>query len=272
MKRLSLASVACLASVSAFAADLPNSKGAPAFAPPPPPTFSWTGFYIGANAGAIWDGSRNTLVDFSSDGYDVGPAFRSKDSLGWLAGVHAGYNWQASQFVFGVEGDFDGTGLRHNNNGNLTVGGAPFGTSLYGVSDRLNWLASARGRLGYALGAWMPYVTGGAAWSDTHYTGFVTNNLASGGGYGPYDQTQVRTGWVVGAGLEYMVAPNWLFRAEYLHYGFGGEQIIGATNPTFYPGARGVFTLGSTSFNVVRAGVSYKFDLFAPPAPVVAKY
>src|SRR5262245_39406960 len=208
--------------------------------------YDWTGFYVGGNVGGIWGGNRNTLVDFTSDGYDLGPAFRSSSSNSWIAGVHGGYNWQtASKIVLGVEGDFEWTGLKHSNNGILLAGGAPFLTSLWNVSDSLNWLASIRGRLGYAAGNWMPYVTGGAAWSDTHHTGFVTNGFGL-AVTGPYDVTSTKLGWVAGAGVEFMARPNWLFRVEYLHYAFDGERIVGATNPGFVPGARGVFTLGST--------------------------
>ncbi len=253
---------ALVAASSVSAADLTTRLDAetPPSAPVVAPLYNWSGFYIGGNVGGIWGGQRDTLVDFTSDGYDLGPAFRSASSSSLIGGVHGGYNWQtASQFVFGVEGDFDWTGLKHANSGNLTAfGGFPFGTSLWDVSDRLNWLASARARVGYAAGNWMPYATGGVAWSSTNYTGFITN----GGGLGfsgPYDETRTHTGWAAGAGVEYMATANWLLRFEYLHYGFGGEQIVGATNPDFVPGARGVFSLGSTTFDTVRVGVSYKF-------------
>jgi len=268
--KLILSAVAALlAGVSAAsAADLAARPYTKAPMAPMVAIYDWTGFYLGADAGGIWGGGRSTLVDFTSEGYDLGPAYNSSRSSSWLAGVHAGYNFQtASKIVLGVEGDFEWSDLKHSDNGILLAGGVPFGTSLWNVSDKLNWLATVRGRLGYAAGNWMPYVTGGAAWSDTHYTGFVTNNIAAAGGPGPYDVTNTKLGWAAGAGIELMAAPNWLFRAEYLHYGFGGEQITGATNPTFVPGARGVFTLGSTSYDTVRVGVSYKFG-----GPVVAKY
>jgi outer membrane immunogenic protein len=260
---LGAALAALVAATCASAADLATRLDAetPPSAPEVAPAYNWTWFYIGGNVGCIWGCQRDTLVDFTSDGYDLGPAFRSGSGSGLLGGIHGGYNWQAtSQVVLGVEGDFDWTGLKHDDSGNLTAfGGSLFGTSLWGVSDRLNWLASARLRLGYAAGNWMPYATGGAAWSNTNYTGYVTNNIAASGGYGRYDETLTHTGWVAGAGVEYMATHNWLLRFEYLHYGFGGEQIVGATNPTFVPGAQGVFTLGSTSFDTVRVGVSYKF-------------
>jgi outer membrane immunogenic protein len=232
--------------------------------------YDWTGFYVGVNGGGAWGGGRSSLVNFTSDGYDLGPAFNSSGSSSWLAGVHGGYNWQtASKIVLGIEGDFEWTNLKHSNNGILTFLGLPFGTSLWSMNDSLSWLASVRGRLGYAVGNFMPYVTGGAAWSNVNYSGFVTNNIAvTITGFGPYNQTITQTGWVAGVGGEYMFAPNWIARLEYLHYGFGGQTLVGANNPTFISAAaHGVFTLGSTGYDTVRAGISYKWG-----GPVVAKY
>jgi outer membrane immunogenic protein len=270
VKKILIGAIVLIAGgASAIAADLPARTYTKAPAAVPQAIYDWTGFYIGGNGGGVWGGGRSSLVNFTSDGYDLGPAFKSSSSSSWLAGVHGGYNWQtASRIVLGLEGDFEGTNLRHSNNGTLTAfGGLPFGTSLWNMSDRLNWLASVRGRLGYAVDKFMPYVTGGAAWSNVNYSGFVTNNLAAAGGYGPYNQTTTKTGWVAGVGGEYAFASNWIARLEYLHYGFGGETLVGVNHPSFVPGARGVFTVGSTGYDTVRAGISYKFG-----GPVVARY
>lgn len=266
MRRLSLAAtaVSILLTGVAAAADLPAYTKA---SPPPAVIYDWTGFYLGANAGGIWGGGRSTLVDFTSDGYDPGPTLTSSRSSSWVAGVHGGHNWQtASRIVLGIEGDFEFASHSHSNSGPLLAAGAPFLNSLSNVSDRLNWLASARGRLGYAVGSFMPYITGGSAVSETRYSGYVTNGFGLAVS-GPYSETRAHTGWVAGAGAEYMASPNWIFRAEYLHYAFGGERIVGATNPGFVAGARGVFTLGGTTYDTVRAGVSYKFG-----GPTAANY
>jgi outer membrane immunogenic protein len=53
MHRLSHVSIAIVSAITltqmATAADLPRK--APAYTPPPPAVFSWTGFYVGGNAG-----------------------------------------------------------------------------------------------------------------------------------------------------------------------------------------------------------------------------
>jgi outer membrane immunogenic protein len=229
--------------------------------PPPAPVNSWTGCYLGINGGGAWAKDGNTLVNFTSDGYDLGPNFHNNTASSFVGGFQGGCNYQAASWVLGVEGDFDWTSLKHSNSGILLAGGIPFGVSLTSTNDDLKWLASARARLGYAFGNFMPYVTGGAAWSDTTFNGFVTNNLlAPGTGPGPYSANQIRSGYVVGGGIEYMATHNWLLRAEYLYYGFGGETFVGANNPSFVPGAAGVFSYSRENISVLRAGLSYKFN------------
>ena len=123
-------SIAALAALTgtAAAADLVTRGYYP---PPPPPIYvplyNWTGFYIGVNGGG---GFGNSNWD-STGGRDVS---------GWLAGATAGYNYQWGQAVLGVEGDIDWTDI----NGSTT-------DSCPGGCETSNtWLATVRGRLGYA--------------------------------------------------------------------------------------------------------------------------
>ncbi len=148
MKAFLFSSAAALALAGAVgtasAADLARRP------PPPPPTrapvvvppYNWTGFYIGINGGygfgrSKWDGLPATL-----------------DVNGGMVGGQLGYNWQFGQFVYGVEGDGDWTDLRGTN-----VANCPFAF----CKTRNDFLATARGRFGFAADRWLPYVTGGLA-------------------------------------------------------------------------------------------------------------
>ena len=137
-----------------------------------------------------------------------------------------------------------------------------------------NWLASARGRFGWANNNLLLYGTGGAAFTDTRYSALMTPGPANGIGLSTpggitvplaanFSQDQV--GWVLGAGLEWMAAPNWLLRAEYLYYHFDGTAGVLPVSTTG-PGG-GVCTgcgwnINSSSLQIstVRAGISYKFS------------
>ncbi len=96
---------------AAFAADLPSTKGEPVYAPPPPPVFSWTGFYIGVNGG--YGGNNINYHDY--DPYDEGySGYEKITSSGFVAGGTVGFNYQfpTSNFVLGFEGDFDWSNIR----------------------------------------------------------------------------------------------------------------------------------------------------------------
>ena len=117
LKGVAIGALMSVGAVAAQAADLPTRKEAPApvFVPPP---FTWTGFYIGLNAGGIFSsGSRSLTIVDPNAGIDgaflngASPGGLGSGSDGFIGGGQAGYNWQTGAFVFGVETDFDGTTL-----------------------------------------------------------------------------------------------------------------------------------------------------------------
>src|SRR3569832_384443 len=103
--------------------------------------YSWTGFYLGLNGG--YGFGRAEFYGGAPGSFNAG---------GGLVGATVGYNWQTGPLVFGLEGDIDWSGQR----GSGTCGGLA-------CRARNDYLATIRGRLGYAMDRWMPYVTGGAA-------------------------------------------------------------------------------------------------------------
>ncbi|HLL29290.1 MAG TPA: outer membrane protein [Xanthobacteraceae bacterium] len=206
-----------MAAQAANAADLPR-RPPPEYPVKAPPlrVFDWTGFYAGINAGYGWGSSR----------FDFGAAGANHiDTSGGLVGGTLGYNYQIGQTVLGLEGDFDWQDVKSN------------GVCVAGVCQtKSNWLSTVRGRLGYAFDRFMPYVTGGAAFSE------VKANIP---GVGSASDT--RTGWTVGGGAEYAFAPNWTVKAEYLYVDLG----------TLNCPACGANV--KVKENVVRAGLNYKF-------------
>jgi len=242
IRNLLMSSVA-LATISgsAFAADLP-SRAAPAPYLPPPPVWTWTGFYVGINGG--YGGDRMS--------YGTGIGSTRVTSSGFLGGGQLGYNWQfpTSQFVLGVEVDFQGSSIRAS--AETPSLGTGFGT-------KLEWFGTARGRVGYAFGQFMPYVTGGFAYGRlTDYAYGPLGSFSAGG---------THTGWTVGAGLEYAITKNLTFKTEYAYIDLGRTAYT--TSFSTFTG----FTSGTKpTVHLVRAGLNYKFDFLAPPAPVVAKY
>ena len=116
-----------------------------------------------------------------------------------IGGYQAGYNWQlTNSVVLGVEADVSfGSPVDIPR-----LAPAPFNTTI-------NYIATGRGRLGYAMGTWMPYVTGGVAWGSTHV------GLNDFGAIVPPKRYLTHVGWTAGLGIEVAVGGNWTAKAEY---------------------------------------------------------
>jgi outer membrane immunogenic protein len=264
------ANAAPVLALPAFGADRP-ARGAPGHAPPPP-VFSWSGFYIGANAG-LSAGNFNT-----SDALGIyGSGDQSAaDSRGFSGGGQLGYNYQlpGSNVVVGVEADFQGSTLQGTYDDDQASGGG--GAGGWQDTSKVDWWGTARGRIGYAVGNFLPYATGGLAY------GHVETNGSCWTASGPFgcDQSQgsvseTHIGWTVGAGLESAITNNLTFKAEYLYTDLGSVDVPNYYLDATYGGPH--YSLGDemqtrTTFSTVRVGVNYKFDAFAPSEFAVAKY
>ncbi len=241
---------------SAFAGDLPSDKGPPAYVPPPPPPPEWSGLYIGLNAG--YGGG-----DVRQNHYSAGVLDNSGSlsSSGFLGGGTAGINYQfpGTNYVVGVEGDFDGSTVRTN------AGGYDLGGGAIANDTKLDWFATARARFGYAFGNILPYVTGGASF------GHVDQYRVEPGAdpFGNFSVGSTRTGWTAGAGIEYQVTRNLSVKAEYLHVDLGPQYYQTPGELTFAPAND---HSAHPTLNVVRAGVDWRFEWLTPPTPVVPKY
>jgi opacity protein-like surface antigen len=111
-----------------------------------------------------------------------------------------------------------------------------------------NWYDTISGRVGYVMGPLMLYGKGGAAWMNADYRMEVNSGLD-----GLTLTNTTRTGWIAGAGLEYMLGSHWSAKLEYDHLGFG-RKTLGFVNPF------GNSVTFKTAVNQVKAGVNYHFD------------
>jgi outer membrane immunogenic protein len=293
MKKMKFAAAALALAFSvgsAVAADLPSRKAPPYFPPPPPPPPMWTGFYVGLNAGGTWSDSNH--VDVVSYPLVPGAAFLTSPATasvpvggngGFIGGGQIGYNYQfSSNFLAGVEADIQGIASSHSsgsaataaaytfNFGNLVV--IPVNTSL-AATKNVDYIGTVRGRLGYLITpTLLAYGTGGLAYGGVSASTTVSQWALIGGGFGYGNFSDTRAGWTAGGGLEWMFAPNWSGKVEYLYYDLGTVTYTGPlSSPTGVPPTYGI-SQSTTRFNghIVRAGVNYHFNW--DPAPVVAKY
>jgi outer membrane immunogenic protein len=195
----------------------------------------------------------------------VGAMSGRKD--GFTGGGQLGYNFQFQQFVAGLEGDFNYLGADRSETGsaNYPCCGFPFTITQ---RARAEWLATARLRLGWTVNSVLIYATGGLAFANLHYSGVFTDTS---GAAEAGSISTTRTGWALGAGIEYAITRNWSVKAEYLHADLGSESAPGGLFTAGGPFPGTVFRHSvSLRTDIARLGINYRFEMGAPP--VVAKY
>lgn len=259
MRQFLLAGVAFFGlSAAAAAADLParTEPLAPAFAPVP--IFTWTGFYVGVNAGWGWrDDDREPVVLGPGPGIPAGLAgtlvFSNSDDGGFTGGGQIGYNYQIGSFVVGLETDLQWADTDKDQNAIFVAAPGFTGTFVPGIfnSNSPEWWGSLRGRLGFALDRVLIYATGGLAYTDN------------------------RTGWALGGGLEWAMPVNW-FGSSAVTFGLEGlwlsfeeddDNVFGGAVGTFTPvGGPPVAVVApfltnedDSDFFVARAKLNFKF-------------
>ena len=203
-------------------------KDAPAYVPPP----TWTGFYIGAHVGGVWAEDKATdgglWQSYQDQAYSNVTRSFTTNADGVFGGGTAGYNFQTGSFVFGVEADFGAVGLTGSWNDGALTGFTPTTKGYIWGKSNDSFYADVTGRLGYAVGPALFYVKGGWA--------FLDNPISIGGHWNSDWSKSVNglDGWVIGGGVEYLFAPSWSVKAEYLYFDFGNTN-VGWTDPKDIP-------------------------------------
>jgi len=191
--------------------------------------YNWTGFYAGINAG----------YGFGESTWSLTGTTNKPD--GFLVGGTIGYNYQVGSIVYGIEGDWDWSNVK----GSVTC------AVVATCTTENTWLATFRGRLGYAFDRWMPYVTAGGAYGNVKATASIPILGLS------TSSSHSQLGWTVGVGLEYAFLSNWTAKIEYLYVDLG----------SFDTGPAPLVNNVSFTENIIRAGLNYKFA-----GPIFSRY
>ena len=210
--------------------------------PPPEPLYSptsvydWSGFYVGANAGASWSNGGNvTISDPKLGSQSINVGSRS----GFIGGGQLGYNFQSGAFVGGVEAD-----IQYANIGS-SINWGPYGRLGVSTGSNGEYFGTVRARAGYAIDRTLLFITGGLAYGGLNSSplgGNATSNV----------------GYAVGGGVEYALTLNWTAKVEalYINLSNGSNRTIAVTNGGL------VYPISANSGNgggLVRLGVNYKF-------------
>ena len=253
-------------------------------APVAAPVYNWTGFYIGGNAGGAWGNfNPRTVTVYSDDGWFVPtdiPAIdrvgiQSSKPAGFTGGFEAGYNWQSRNFVFGVEGDIGALSLSSGVRSGALYPGYPY---TFTVTSNISttWLATVRGRLGYAVNNWLFFVTGGAALTDLRGNFAFSDTFSDALGIAPGNPnaresasfSDTKAGYAIGGGVEAGLWGNWSVKGEYLYANFGtvstsSNNLTAFSPPLLSPHIdfpSNVFTHRfGLNANIARAALNYRF-------------
>jgi opacity protein-like surface antigen len=194
---------------------------------------NWTGYYLGINSGYSFG---------CADAHYLQPAFSSysvkSNPSGGTVGLQVGGNYEfKNHLVVGLETEISYADVSSTIDDTLSDAHGRPGNTITTSSD---YAASARIRLGYALGRFLPYLTAGGTGADAKIS--ATD--------GPVSQSDFQLGWAVGAGLEYALNKHWSLRAEYLHFDLGQH--------TWF--AQQLWRTSSTlTSETIRFGINYKF-------------
>jgi high affinity Mn2+ porin len=197
------------------------------------PHFDWSGFYVGGNVGYTRGRAEVTLSD------PVPSEFSQR--LGSLyGGVQAGYNYVSpSRFLFGIEADFTFPNY-------LAADDVAWSRLINqtDIAEKIDYIGTLRGRIGYTFRHWMIYATGGLAFSQGRF-------LQNPGIADDVDKVlRLHTGLAAGVGAEFAIAPHWALRLEYVY------RNLGRADASFPSGDR---VVSSFDTNTVRVGLNYQF-------------
>jgi len=259
MKRLLLATT-CLAlsSAASMAADMttPMSTKAPAYAAP---TFSWTGFYVGANVGG------GTLSDPGLN--SEGSAGTTVGGKGAIAGGQIGYNYQDGNWVFGVEGEGYWSNIKNSLDQTFVNSntGAVTGTANTTFENRADYTIA--GRVGLAFDRTLVFAKGGWAWGDYRF-GSSFNDVFTPAFNSVTSGKTTLDGAMFGVGIEHALTRNWTIKFEYDYIAYGSKALSTTTASPSSSCPGGVCFNGSgpisSNKQVFKFGANYLFDLGGP--------
>jgi outer membrane immunogenic protein len=242
--------VLSVSSATAIAADLslpprPYAPYAPAYYHSAV-VYEWTGFYIGLSAGG----------GFGLGGIDIAavPITFDTHPSGFIGGGQLGYNYQMGPVVWGVEADFSGADIRGSDSKTVTalVGGNTVSIAATG-NQKLDDFGTLRGRVGVVpFTPLLIYATGGLAYGHASADVTFSETCSCGNSTATVSTSSNRWGWTAGGGIEWMFAPHWSLKGEFLYYNLGHFSAdLGTTI--------GIPSTVNVRGDIARGGINYRF-------------
>ncbi|MBB4004956.1 MAG: outer membrane beta-barrel protein [Aurantimonas endophytica] len=265
MKRFALLLASTAFVTPALAADVIYDEPpapAPMMIEPVATTATWTGIYIGGQAGVAFSDSDSVDFDADNDGVFGDGTFDSGDdnNAGFIGGAHIGYDHQfANNVVLGAVADINYIDAETNRNYSVVLPGGG-GTANFGLNEELDYMGTVRARLGYAFDSILVYGTGGLA-----YAGYDRSSSMPATGFAGYtfeeDGDDADVGYTVGGGIDVMATQNISFGVEYLYTNLGSNDYsVTATNANSELNFTTESNDDDLDFHTIWAKASYRFN------------
>jgi outer membrane immunogenic protein len=250
-----LATSALLAPSQAADMGVPARSYYPAL---PPAIYDWTGIYVGGHIGGgilVDSVSQNGV---SPGGFNLSGTGNLRPA-GVIGGAQVGANYEFAPWVVGLEGSWTDSAIQGNTLIGCTTPCAigPLVIAQERFTSQAQWFAAATGRFGYAANDWLFYGKAGGAWMNVRYT---EDLLTTGGVTAVPNQvlTDTRTGFTVGAGIEFGLVENISAKIEYDFYDFGSKNYnFNAVTPVSV----------NSNLHTIIVGLNYKFNWSGGPKP-----
>jgi outer membrane immunogenic protein len=229
------------------------------YVPVPPAIYDWTGIYLGGHIGGGMLVDSVSQNGASAGGFGLATTGNLRPA-GVIGGLQVGANYEFAPWVVGIEGSFTDSAIEGNTlipcAGTCLFGAGPTAITQERFTSQAQWFAAVTGRAGYAANDWLFYAKAGGAWTRVRYT----EDLLTAGGVTATTQNlnDNRTGFTVGAGIEFGLVENISAKVEYDFYDFGSK------NYTFT--AITPVTVKS-DVHTLTVGLNYKFNWSGGPKP-----
>jgi outer membrane immunogenic protein len=245
-----------------------DREAIPAFKPT-----SWSGLYFGGNLGYEWT-SVDATDNYAFAGNPTASTTGSFAGSGFLGGVQAGYNFQKSSLVYGLEADLGYLNLSGSSSRTLPVGANSLLSASYSAQSGLYGDVTARG--GLAVGRFLFYLKGGLALLDTelsaNYNGSTTSYVGcllgscflptTTNSHSGFKDSGILWGWTAGVGGEYSLTQSLSAKLEYQHFDFGSGSVShsGSSTSSGHTSTIGGNASFSPTIDVVKVGINYHLN------------
>jgi outer membrane immunogenic protein len=253
---LALAALGSLIATPILAADL-AVKAPP---PPPPPVATWTGCYLGVEAGYGWGKIHDSVAYQPPAAFGTVPYEPTGSYGGAMGGPQVGCDYQwGTQWVVGVIATYDFADISGTSITQAPDAAVPGFPVFHRFNEEIDGFGTVRARIGWLFAPnWLVYGSGGLAYGRIVTSATTTFVPVAGNLYADPGEASWKTGWTAGGGVEWKFSDHISVFAEYLYAELGDVQGRGEAPAPFIAGDSVSDDYGRPKVSVIKAGINWR--------------